>query len=100
MAKSAKNTEFLFTSDVAQIICSKIKQLRLDKQKVLGRKITQEEFGKLYDMNLPYIKGIMQGRFAPSHDVLAKIAKQENISMDWFFGLVAEKEPIKRQKKK
>lgn len=49
--------------------------------------LTQAEFAKSLEITLPYVKGVEQGRFLPSHEVLARIAKVYKRSMDWIYGL-------------
>lgn len=98
MAKSTKKP--VFTSPLTSMICSRIKEVFLEKKKEYskqGERLTYMAFGKLYGLDEPYMKGIMSGRFAPSHDVLASIAKKENLSVDYFYGFTTT--PIAIRKK-
>jgi ribosome-binding protein aMBF1 (putative translation factor) len=46
---------------------------------------TQEGFAKENNWDLPYVKGVMQGRFTPSHAVLYELGAKYKKSMDWFY---------------
>jgi transcriptional regulator with XRE-family HTH domain len=98
MAKAAKKP--VFTSPLTTLICSRIKDLFHQKKKEYaenGEKLTYDSFGKIYGLEEPYIKGIMRSNFAPSHDVLASIAKKENLSVDYFYGFTATPIPIRKK---
>lgn len=96
--KPVKNKEIVFSSDLTEIICSKIKQVKIELEEEIGEKITNEKFGARYGWNVNYVKGILSRNFAPSHDALAKFAQKENLSIDWLYGLVPDKKPLRHKK--
>lgn len=80
----------LYTSDMTQIVCSKLKEIRKEAE------LTQEGFAKKINIGIPYVKGIEQMRFAPSHDVVAKIAKTFKVSVNWIYGMSSVRELPKK----
>jgi hypothetical protein len=67
-------------SQITKTICSNISKL----QKGYG---TQEAFANYVGIPLPYCKGVLQKRFAPSHAVMCQISKLFKVSTDWIYGL-------------
>lgn len=68
-------------NEVNKVICERFKIIRQQAG------LTQVEFGKTLGLDAPYIKGVEQGRFAPSHPVIANLAKTYKRSIDWIYGL-------------
>ena len=86
MAK--KNTNpFISSPDslITQIICKKFIALYREKKKEEGW--SQEDFANYIGAPLPYVKGILQRRYAPSHALIAQTSKLFKVSTDWIYGL-------------
>lgn len=82
--KPAVNTASLDSANLAPVnktICERFKQVRMEAG------VTQEAFAKELQVSHPYVKGVEQGRFTPSHAVLYDMAIKYKKSMDWFYGL-------------
>jgi ribosome-binding protein aMBF1 (putative translation factor) len=78
---------FIATKDslITQEICSNVRTLFAKGKKAKGW--TQKEFGEHIGVPEPYIKGVLQKRYAPSHACIAQIAKLFDVSVDWIYGL-------------
>jgi DNA-binding transcriptional regulator YiaG len=68
-------------SPVNRTICERFRIIRNESG------LTQEAFAKELEVSIPYIKGVEQGRFTPSHAVLYDMARKYRKSLDWFYGL-------------
>jgi DNA-binding XRE family transcriptional regulator len=68
-------------SPVNKTICERFRQIRMEAE------LTQDAFAKELDVSIPYIKGVEQGRFTPSHAVLYDLAVKYRRSMNWLYGL-------------
>jgi DNA-binding XRE family transcriptional regulator len=78
---SSKELDSVNLSPVNRTICERFRQVRNESG------LTQEAFAKELQVSIPYIKGVEQGRFTPSHAVLYDMARKYRKSMDWFYGL-------------
>jgi hypothetical protein len=74
---------------ITQTICSNVRSLYLKKKKTDNW--TQKDFGEHIGVPEPYIKGVLQKRYAPSHSCIAQISKLFQVSTDWIYGLSNDK---------
>jgi len=94
--RGSKNP-FISTPDslVKDSICTQI--LKIYKQSKKNKRFnSQREFGEYIGVPEPYIKGVLQKRFAPSHSVMAQISKVFGVTMDWLYGLEQSKVPLQK----
>lgn len=68
-------------NETNRIISERFRAIRLQAG------LTQAEFADTLQVGIPYIKGVEQGRFAPTHEVIARVAKDYKRSVDWIYGL-------------
>lgn len=72
-------------TDPNKVICLNIKALY--KMKKLEEKWTREDMAEFLEVDYPYIKGVLQGQFAPSHRIIIRIVKKFQVSPDWLYGM-------------
>jgi DNA-binding XRE family transcriptional regulator len=84
-------------SAITKTICGNIKKLYVQKKKESNW--SQAKFANYIGVPEPYIKGVLQNKYAPSHAVLLQISKLFNKKMDWLYGLVEIKDDNGEQTK-
>jgi DNA-binding XRE family transcriptional regulator len=68
-------------SPVQAAICNKFRDIRIKEG------LTQEDFAETIGVTRSYVAGVEQGKFIPSADKIALVAKLYKVSIDVIFGV-------------